>query len=81
MKPRPYQVTVIFQVVYTFLLLRLNKDKCEVDRPSSALSPYKLRSSSLRPASTGYIPHARTLKSIKRGRSALKKSEAGQVVI
>lgn len=45
----------------------LDKDECEefeLDKPPSALLRYELRSASSTPA--GYIPHARTLKIIKR---------------
>ena len=42
-------------------------DEFEVDKPPSS-SRYRLRSASLIPAGTGYIPHARTQKTIKRNK-------------
>lgn len=47
-------------------LVKDEYDEFEVDKPPSSLTRYGLRSSSLRPAGTGYIPHARTFKVIKR---------------
>lgn len=65
-------VTSLF-LCFAWMLCMPSPDKdtsgeIEVDKPPSALPRYALRSASSRSAGTGYIPHTRTQKTIKRAK-------------